>query len=118
MVLKTKKQKNVNAIEAEKEILANLEIQAQKLVFLLANSKLPKEVKEAWVMLLPEMSLEQMDRLKNILEARFLDIQTSDIDEEYKQKLEKLKRKFYQKQEENNKIFLEQLKKLEKAIEK
>jgi transcriptional regulator of heat shock response len=118
MVQKAKKQINANTAKTEKEILANLEIQAQKLVFLLVNSKLPKEVKEAWVTLLPAMSLKQMDRLRNILEARFLNIQTSNIDEEYNQKLEKLKRKFHQKQEENNKIFLKQLKELEKIIEK
>ena len=39
----------------------------QRLALLLANANLPEDVKTAWASLIPEMSLEQLDRLAAIL---------------------------------------------------
>lgn len=40
----------------------------EKLAILLAASDFPREVKDSWAALIPEMSLEQIDRLMHILE--------------------------------------------------
>lgn len=41
----------------------------KRLALLLASANLPDEVKEAWAALIPEMSLEQIDRLTKALEG-------------------------------------------------
>jgi hypothetical protein len=41
----------------------------QRLALLLASANLPDEVKDAWAALIPEMSLEQIDRLAKALEG-------------------------------------------------
>ncbi len=40
-----------------------------RLALLLASANLPNETKEAWAALIPEMSLEQIDRLAKALEG-------------------------------------------------
>lgn len=74
----------------EKEIVENLELSAKKLALLLHHSNMPDEIKESWISLLPSMSLSQIDRFLNILEAKYLDEQTGNIDEKYKKKIEDL----------------------------
>lgn len=39
----------------------------ERLALLLASANLPDEMKDAWAALIPEMSLEQLDRLANLL---------------------------------------------------
>lgn len=41
----------------------------KRLALLLASANLPDEVKNAWVTLIPDMSLEQIDRLAKALEG-------------------------------------------------
>lgn len=41
----------------------------QRLALLLASANLPDDVKDAWAALIPEMSLEQIDRLAKALEG-------------------------------------------------
>ena len=40
----------------------------ERLALLLAAAPFPEDVKEAWATLIPEMSLQQIDRLVNIIE--------------------------------------------------
>ncbi len=75
-------------ISEEQEILQNLEIQAKKLALLLYYSTMSQKIKESWIALLPKMSLKQIDRLSSILEAKYLDEQTKNIDKKIKKKLE------------------------------
>ncbi len=100
----------------EKRIRENLEIQAKKMALLLYDSTMPDDIKEAWIALLPWMSLGQMDKLLNILEAKYLDGQTKDIDEKYKDKLKEVAEKFEKEQYENDKKLLEQINKLKKIL--
>lgn len=58
-----------------------------KLGVLFAASPMPENVKNAWLALLPEMTLEQIARLSDILEAQYADAKTQMIDEEYQKKL-------------------------------
>jgi hypothetical protein len=74
----------------QKENQEELEIKAKKLAYLLYHSTLPEDVRHAWFSLIPQMTMEQVDRLLNILEAKYLDEATIDIDEELKDKLKKL----------------------------
>lgn len=85
-----------------------------KLAVLLHNSTMPEDVKEAWIALLPEMTLEQIDRLLNILESKYLDEQTKDIDKEYQQKLQKFVEKYNQEEEQHKKKLLKNLSDIEK----
>jgi len=85
------------------------ELLSKKFVFLLENSGMPDEVKEAWLALLPEMSLEQLDRFFDILEAQYLNEKTKDIDEKYKKELEKVVEEFKKDTETNNKDLLQKI---------
>lgn len=67
-----------------------LEIKAKKLAYLLYHSALPEDVRHAWFSLIPQMTMAQVERLSAILEAKYLDEATEDIDEELKGKLKKL----------------------------
>ena len=71
----------------EQKISISLIAQAQKLGLLLANSTMPQDIKESWLAILPKMSLEQIQMFLNILEAKYLDSQTKDIDKKFKKKL-------------------------------
>ena len=63
--------------------------------------------------MIPKMSLAQIDEFMNVLEARYLDVQTKDIDEKYKKELEKLVNKYNKEDDGYNKKIIEQLKDLE-----
>lgn len=52
----------------------------EKLGFLLAALPISTEEKEAWLEVLPRMAPEQLVRFADLLEARFLDAATSEID--------------------------------------
>lgn len=98
-------------------LLENLKIQAKKLALLLANSTMPEDIKEAWAVLIPEMTLEQIAKLLNILEAMYLDEQTKGIDEKYTRELaEAVKNLEKKRQSEKNKL-LDQLKQLAQIYE-
>ena len=67
-----------------------LEVKAKKLAYLLYHSNLPEDVKHAWFSLVPQMTMEQVERLLGILEAKYLDEATQEVNEELKEKLRKL----------------------------
>ena len=94
------------------EITKDLELHAKKLAILLHNSTMPDDVKLAWISLLPEMSAEQIGRLLNILEAKYLDEQTRDIDEKYKKELEEIVKGFENEKDENHKKLIERINQL------
>lgn len=51
----------------------------EKLAILLAASDFPMEVKDSWAALIPEMSLEQIDRLMHVLEQHISKIAPTDF---------------------------------------
>lgn len=103
---------------SKKEILENIDIQAKKLALLLHYSTMPPAIKEAWVELLPKMSLKQIDRLLNILEAKYLDHQTKKIDQEYKKELKKAVVAFEKQKQKTAKDFLKRIAALKKSVKK
>ena len=101
-----------NTLSEEQTILQNIEVQAKKLGILLHDSTIPQEIKQAWLSLLPSMSINQIDKFLNILEAKYLDEQTKGIDKKFKSELAAIVKKF-QKQENKSK---QELLKKTKAI--
>ena len=54
-------------------------LQGRKLGFFLAAANMPRKIKEALVVLLPRFSLEQLDKLAAVFEARYLSEQAEKI---------------------------------------
>ena len=98
-------------------VLDSIELTARKLGALLADSTMPDEVKEAWVALLPHMTLEQIDVLAGILEAKYLDEVTRPIDEEYKAKLERAVAEFTVQKAKEDEETLALLKRVKTVID-
>ncbi len=99
-----------------KEIATSLELNARKLAILLYCSAMPDEIKESWIALLPEMSLEEINQLLTILEASYLDEETRQIDNEYKAKITKLTEEFQQQKLKEDQKTVDLLEKLAEAI--
>ena len=74
-------------------------IRGRKLGFLLAVSTLPEEVKDELVVLIPDMTEEQQDRLLDAFEAKYLDEQTADAEKKLQDEIQALIKK-YQAEEE------------------
>lgn len=87
----------------------------RRLGLLLSAADLPQEVKEAWAVLIPEMTLEQIDKLMVILE-RYV---TSGIAKEFdsfKKDLLKIQQAHEEKVQQSNDKAMSQLDDLEKII--
>ena len=101
-----------NLLSQEQEILQNIELQTKKLGLLLHNSTMPQEIKMSWLSLLPQMSLKQIDRFLNILEAKYLDEQTKSIDKKLKKELGTMIAKFQKQEVKSGKDLIKKIKKL------
>lgn len=95
--------------QQKNKIIESLKMQAQKLAVLLYNSSIPDDVKEAWIVMLPHMSLQQIARLLDILESKFINQETRDIDEKYRDKLQLLVDDFKKKGIARDKRLLNQI---------
>lgn len=88
---------DANNIPANKK-LSEPEVAAlmrgSKLGFLLAVLNLPEKVKEELAALTEKMTLDQLDRLLDILEAKYLDEKTADADKKLTKDLEPLAKKY------------------------
>ncbi|MDD5749311.1 MAG: hypothetical protein PHO91_00790 [Patescibacteria group bacterium] len=84
----------------------------QKLAFFLSQSKMPQEQKEAWLALLPEMSLEQVEELLDILEAQHLSQETGQTDSDFKKNLTAIESEYQEKQADLDNDTIEKMKKL------
>jgi transcriptional regulator of heat shock response len=97
-------------------ILKNMEAPVKKLVALLSDSKMPADIKEAWLALLAHMTPEQIDRFSAALEVKYLDEKTGAIDKKFKKNLEIAVEKYRKREKENNKNILEKIANLNKAL--
>ena len=108
---------NKNPLEAESDaeqeelagLEADIELQANKLLLLLHNSTMPEDVKESFVELLPAFSLQQLQDFIDILEAKYLDEKTKDIDEKLKKDLAKVVEEFEAQDEKDQEQLLKQI---------
>lgn len=101
-------QKDLNQKELEELAKAT----GQRLAFLLFNTNIDAEQKEDWLALLPEMSLAQLERLVDILEAKYIDKQTKNIDEDFKKDLTAIKDEYDKKEADLDQSTIEKMKKL------
>ena len=89
--------------------------EGKKLAFLIHSLKCQERIKNAWLSLIPKLSIEQIKRLIDSLENEYLNEQTEEIDKFFKNELQKMEDEFEKKQEDidNNAI-----KKVEDLINK
>lgn len=85
-----------NLSKQELEELAKAK--GQRLAFLLAAANIDDEQKEAWIALLPGMSLTQLEKLVDILEANYINQQTKNIDEDFKRDLTNMQAEYDKKE--------------------
>ncbi len=97
------------------ELKKELELFGRKLAVLLHDSNLPDEVKEAIIDLLPDLSLEQIDRLFLILETAYENQETKGIDQKYRKIIKYIAKEFSHDEEVLSAKFKKELEKLEKA---
>jgi len=71
-----------------KIIKDTLKNEGRKLGYLLSESSLPEKLKLEIVNLIDKMSAKQIKKLIDILEAKYLDVNTLDIDNKYINKSE------------------------------
>lgn len=103
-------------LSQEQIITLSLVAQGRKLGALLASSKMPQDIKDAWVAILPEMTLPQIEIFSNILEAGYIDSQTKDIDKKFKSKIEKQLNEFQKKENGLEKKIQKEATKLKKML--
>lgn len=76
------------------EVKSLAEAKGKKLGFLIASLKIDETTREALLDLLPTMTLEQLDKFTDLLEASFLHGATGAIDKELAQALEQIDVKY------------------------
>jgi ATP phosphoribosyltransferase regulatory subunit HisZ len=86
----------------------------KKLAFLIAATSLPQTSKDELASLVEKMNLDQIEELISALEANYANRASSGIDNDFKEKLENLVKRF----EEQDKKSEENLKKTVEDIEK
>jgi hypothetical protein len=87
----------------------------KRLAYLLAAADIPQEVKEAWVTLIPEMTLEQIDKLMVILE-RYVTSGMAKEFEDFKNDVLKIQADHQAKVQKSEDNAMGQLDELEKMV--
>lgn len=87
----------------------------QRLAGLLAAADLPQEVKEAWAALVPEMSLEQVDKLMVILE-RYVNSTLSKEFADFKNDVARIQKAYEDRVKQSEDSAMSQLDDLEKMM--
>lgn len=91
--------------------------QGRKLGFFIAALNASDEIKQAWLDLLPNLSLPQLARLSDIMESKYLAQQTESIDRDFKAELEKIKSDFAVQDEAQDKKVLAQIENLQHQLD-
>lgn len=108
---------NSNPLDEEFEGLkSDIELQANKLFLLIQNSEMSAETKESFLDLLPVFSLEQIEKLINILEAKYLDEQTSEIDLQFQNDLKSVIDDYKANDQKEKEIFVKQIKVISQSL--
>lgn len=93
-----------------------LKNRGKKLGFLIGNSTLSDDIKQELIELLSKMNIEQIDRLIRIFEAKFINEQTSKIDNEFKVKIEEMINGFKNKRKGKKEDLINNIEKFNKNI--
>ncbi len=100
----------------DKNLEEDIKNLVKKLVIFIEGSSMSDEIKNSWISLVPEMSFEQIVRLHDILEAKYLDEKTQSINEQLKKDLSEMVLEFDQKDKKLDEEFLVKINKLENEI--
>ena len=100
----------------DKNLEEDIKNLVKKLVIFIEGSSMSDEIKNSWISLVPEMSFEQIVRLYDILEAKYLDEKTQSINEQLKKDLSEMVLEFDQKDKKLDEEFLVKINKLENEI--
>lgn len=98
----------------EQELQEAFTLLGKKLAFLLAAANMPEEAKTAWASLIPQMSLEQVERLAGILEK-----EVSGQSEEFmelRETLGKVKKKYEAQKQKAADDALQEFQSIEKQL--
>ena len=111
----------IPALPSVDQEISYLKAKADRVIFLLDASAMPEEVKTAWLTLLPEMSLAQVDRLIGLLdeelEVTLKEAQAHPEDEEFILKLQAAKTRYDEKVAVADKQLLAQLSSIEAQVQ-
>ena len=105
-----------NQQQSETQLKELAAAQGRKLGLFLSSLNVSKEILEAFLDILPEMSLEQLEELTNILEARYLADKTAALDEKLKEELLKIKQKSDKAKSDNEEQTLKALDEIGKEL--
>ncbi|PIR91809.1 hypothetical protein COX74_03015 [bacterium (Candidatus Gribaldobacteria) CG_4_10_14_0_2_um_filter_41_16] len=101
--------------QTEQELSQEIEFYGRKLAALLQHLKAPEKIKLAWAALLPKMTIKQISQLLDVLEARYLDEQTSHIDKALQQEIAQVVEKFAKQRKINNQKLISAIEKIKGA---
>lgn len=111
--------KNNQTTEAivDPKLKALAEAKGIKLGFLISELKIDEETRQAFLDILPTLSLEQIDKLIDVLENKYLDLATKSEDNKFIEKLKQIQDEFTQNIEKNDLETLNKLKELEDILD-
>ena len=107
---------SVNNQFSDKEMQEIARAQGVKLAALLYSANITDQQKQAWLAVLPHMSLEQIDRLTSILENQFAGEQLKEIDTKFSEELESIKKEYEKELGDLDKDALKKIQNLTKNI--
>lgn len=111
---------NISSTEFTDQEIAYLKAKVDRLIFLLDASAMPGDVKTAWLTLLPEMNLDQIDRLAAVIEEELKttlqQAEKQPEDEELLLKLKSAKERYADKIAAASKKVFAQIEKIEDSI--
>lgn len=99
-----------------KDFQEEFEDLGKRLAYLLAAADIPQEVKEAWATLIPEMTLEQIDKLMVILE-RYVTSGMSKEFADFKNDVLKIQANHQAKLQKSEDNAMDQLNAIEKTVD-
>jgi len=106
-----KKERKISPEEFKK----SFEFLGRKLGFFISALNASEEIKNSWLAILPQMSIEQIERLVNVFEEKYLQQETQYIDEEFKKVLAEIEK---EKEKKLNKIDEETIEKIQDLAKK
>lgn len=81
-------------LSPEEEVKQAAQAQAQRITTLLEKLHLTEEERQAFVSVIPTLTIEQIDELAAMLEHKYLDQETQHVDDEMRQDLQQIKQTY------------------------
>lgn len=100
----------------EKSIKGSASAYGKKIAILISALDISDEEKEAWFSVLPKMSLEQIDRLVDLLETKYAHQKTEGVDKKLEEDLKQIQENYNKEMGDINKEAIQKIKELSKKI--